>query len=112
MGTYGPVVPGTLMEELAHRALSDLQNEKISHAVFVASASSTGVSSENIREAQKEYIKFASPRANRDQQKKDAATRKLVETQAKAGPITITPAAKPRNQGLRKRKIPTKKRNA
>jgi len=110
MGIYGPITPGTLMEELAFRGLMDYQRESIHRTNAIMSAVRSE-KPEEVKNAHKAYLSSASPHMDKETALRDARTRALLEKETSSGPMMVTPLASPKNMGLLKKKILQKKRN-
>lgn len=114
-GTYGPVEPGSTMEQMALQGLKDEQHEEILRTRLLVYAA-YNVKSEELRKAYKDYSAAASPHAHAAMKKRDEKRIKELEEEVSRGAFTITPLYDPskdkitvRDEGRKSRKLRLRK---
>ena len=98
-GTYGPVIPGSAMEQMALQGLRDEQHEEIMRTRLLVYAGYE-VKQEELKKAYKEYTAAASPHAHAEIKRRDAKRIKELEEEVARGAFTITPLYDPTQDAI------------
>jgi len=105
MGSYGPVEPGTPLEDLAMAGLRDMQRESILKTMFLAESASE-VKPEQLQKTWNSYIGAADPFAEEEIKKADEKKKQTLQNEIKKGSFSIVPLVDLRDDQVILRKGP------